>query len=78
MHTWVLIGNPGSETATCNVTIGGVAKGQQSIPVNGRVTPTYGGLADGPVKISCNQPVYATERAIFKSSFNEFAGMLPN
>jgi hypothetical protein len=81
MTTWVLIGNPSSsEWATCDVYVGVsgnslVKKGTYWIPPNGSHPPAFGGLLDGPVKVECNRPVYASERAIYEGSFNEVMGI---
>jgi hypothetical protein len=81
MTTWVLIGNPSStQSTTCHVHIGGVQMSPPSgyiIPPNGRETPSYGGVLDGPVKVSCTLPVFASERAIYNGGFNEVMGISP-
>jgi hypothetical protein len=78
INMWVLVGNPSNTTtATCAVTIGGEAKPALIIGPNSRVTPQYHPVADGPVHLSCDQPVYATERATYQTSFSEMVGLQP-
>lgn len=74
---WILIGNQGSQTANVEVYIGGALKGTYSIPVGGRVTPSYANTTDGPVKvISTNsQPLIVSQRVLYKDSFNEVLGV---
>ncbi|RJQ42870.1 MAG: CAP domain-containing protein [Gaiellales bacterium] len=74
---WILIGNQGSQTANVEVYIGGSLKGTYSIPVGGRVTPSYSNTTDGPVKVVCtnNQPLIVSQRVLYKDSFNEVLGV---
>jgi hypothetical protein len=75
MHMWVLIGNPSSTNAVdCALSVAGVPKTPQTIGPNSSVIPQYS-LSDGPVHITCNGQVYATERAVYQSSFSEMAGL---
>jgi hypothetical protein len=77
MAMWVLVGNPSSvATANCNIFIGGGFMGFQAIGPHGRWTPPFDGPKDGPVLVQCDQPVYASERAIFQGSFNEVMAAL--
>jgi lipocalin len=79
MRTWVLVGNPSTtETATVNITIGGAL--QTAVPFSigpgSRVTPRWIGLVGGPVHVSSNIPVFASERVLTvpSNSFNEMMG----
>jgi hypothetical protein len=76
--TWVLVGNPSAaQGANCAVSIAGTVRSNHDIPAGGRVTPTYGGVVDGPVTVNCDVPVFASERATYGSSFNEVMGVQP-
>jgi hypothetical protein len=78
MHTWVLIGNPsGSQAASCTVTIGGVVQGTPNVGPGQRAAELYSTPVNGPVKVACNLPVFATQRSIYGSSFNEVPGVQP-
>ena len=74
---WILISNQGSVDASVEVYIGGILKGTYSIPVGGRVTPSYPNVTDGPVKVvSTNrQPLIVSQRVLYKDSFNEVLGV---
>ncbi len=74
--SWILVGNPSAtETATVNIKIGTVVNTNYSIPPGGRITPKWVGLYDGPVVISSNIDVYASQRSSYEGFFNEFAGI---
>ncbi|MHB9112730.1 MAG: CAP domain-containing protein [Thermoleophilia bacterium] len=74
---WILIGNQGTTDAIVDVYIAGVRKGTYSIPVGGRVTPSYPNTTDGPVKVvSTNlQPLIVSQRVLYRDSFNEVLGV---
>lgn len=74
---WILIGNQGTIDATVDVYIAGVLKGTYSIPVGGRVTPSYPNTTNGPVKVvSTNQqPLIVSQRVLYRDSFNEVLGV---
>jgi hypothetical protein len=77
MQMWILVGNPSStEAASVDIYIGGVKQNSYSIPPNGRVTPQFAGMYDGPVQvISTNSvPIFTSERTLYGSSFNEMMG----
>ena len=79
-QTWILVGNPSTDTAEVDIYIGGVNKGHYSIPPNGRVTPRYPELKDGPVRVVSTNgvKVFASERTHFNddSSFSEVMGVV--
>ena len=74
MSTWILIGNPNaSGTAHVIVKIDGVQVGTYSIDPFSKVTPMFAGKQTGPVEITSDLDVFASERALSgpASSFNE-------
>lgn len=74
---WILIGNQGSQSANVEVYIGGALKGSYSVPVGGRVTPSFANTTNGPVKVVCTngQPLIVSQRVLYKDSFNEVLGV---
>ncbi|HEY5982624.1 MAG TPA: hypothetical protein VIU38_04065, partial [Anaerolineales bacterium] len=84
MTTWVLVGNPSpSQTAHVTIKIAGVTRGTYDIAPNGRVTPVYPGLVDGPVEVLSDIPVFTSERSLwpnagYLSTFNEVMGYPDN
>lgn len=72
LYTWILIGNPSMTTiANVEIFIDGVKRGDtQTIPPNGRITPTYPGVMGGPVLIKSDIPVFASERTIWVQNHN--------
>jgi hypothetical protein len=74
---WILIGNQGNTDAMVEVYIAGTLRGTYSIPVGGRVTPSYPDTTDGPVRVvSTNrQPLIVSQRVLYKDSFNEVLGV---
>jgi hypothetical protein len=76
LTTWVLVGNPTSSTATVNIYIGGVRKLTQSILPGAQITPRFGALQTGPVRVVSTNgvKVFSSERVSYGSSFNEFMG----
>ncbi|MEI7604219.1 MAG: S8 family serine peptidase [bacterium] len=73
---WTLVGNP-STTQSANVTIkiAGSTMGTYSILPGEKITPYYSNIINGPVEITSDIDVYATQRVLFNGSFNEFAGI---
>lgn len=77
IRTWILVGNPStSQTASVTIKIGGAVVGGYNIGPGGVVTPLYNGLINGPVEITSNINVYATQRVLFEGSFNEVSGIV--
>jgi len=82
---WVLVANRGQEPAEVEIRVGGLTKavyaaaGGNAIPPGGIVTPEFPSLTDGPVQVvSTNgQPLLASQRTIFRDSFEENPGTLP-
>jgi hypothetical protein len=74
---WTLVGNPSTTTAA-NVTIkiAGQTVGTQNIPAGQSWTPTYLNIQNGPVEVTSDQPVFATQRVLYGNSFNEMAGIV--
>lgn len=82
MKNWVLVANVGSQPADVEIRIGGdlvaayTSAGGNPLQPGERVTPYFPGVMDGPVKVlSTNgQPLIASQRVIFRESFNETIG----
>ena len=85
MTTVILVGNPhATETANVDILIGGILMDNYQIPPNGRVTPVYPGVKDGPVQViskpngnAVTVDIFASERSVFganRTSFNEVMG----
>ena len=79
---WVLVANPGVDhtgasqgTVSATVKIGALTYGPYSIAPGHNVTPTFPGIADGPVEVtSTGGDVIATQRSLFGPSFEEVPG----
>lgn len=80
MLNWIIIGNQGNNVSEVAVYVGGQHMGTYSVPVGGRVTPSYPGTMNGPVRVvSTNgQPMIVSQRTLFKGSFEEVSGMPPS
>jgi hypothetical protein len=85
MATYLTIGNADPSTsAQVSVYIAGQLKGSYTIPVGGRVTPTYDNINNGPVQvISTNgAKIITSERAyrgvVDLTDFNEMMGFPAN
>ena len=81
-QTWILVGNPStSQTAHVTIKIAGVTMGPgiYDVPPNGRILPHYPGVQNGPVEISSDISVFASQRSIYgaASNFLEILGF-PN
>ncbi len=77
-RAWNLVGNPSdTETAEVTITIGGTEMGSYSIAPGESIQPQYLGIMGGPVEIESTNgvPIYATQRVLYRGSFNEFAGI---
>jgi len=92
MQTWISVGNPStSQTANVSVYIAGQFKGSSAIAPQGRWTPTYPGVFNGPVEVKStavletaggqsNTPgiaIVVSERTLYGQNFNETNG-IPN
>jgi CSLREA domain-containing protein len=78
LQTWVSVGNPSSsQTANVEIYIAGVLKGSQTIPPNGRWTPSFNNLSAGPVQVVSTNGVkiLASQRLLYQNSFNEIFGV---
>jgi beta-lactamase superfamily II metal-dependent hydrolase len=90
MSTWILVGNPdNTKIAYVDIYVGGVKVNDTSggipyaIPPNGRITPQYPGIVNGPLRVvsvsGAGTPspidIFASERSIYISSFNEVMGV---
>lgn len=84
---WVLVANPSTtEQLKVKITIAGIEKGIYTINPRDKVTPTYKGLANGPVLIESLPnnngnilPIITTQRVHMningRTSFNEYPGL---
>ena len=82
MITYLVIGNPSTtQTALVDVYIGGTKMNTTpySIAPGQRVYPRYG-LNGGPVRVVSTNgvPIFTSERAKYKESFNEIMGLADN
>ena len=76
MQTWILVGNPSSTDATVDIYIAGnlMPGSPYTLQAGKSWTPQYAGAYGGPVHIVSDQPVFASERSLYGSSFNEVMG----
>ena len=74
---WVLVANRGAEAAVVEIYIDSALREQVTIPVGGNIPLSFAGTIGGPVRVvSTNgQPLLATQRVLYKGSFNEIGGM---
>lgn len=80
---WILIANAGSQPADVDIYLGGVlaeqysAAGGDALAPGAIVTPQFPGVMTGPVLVrSTNgQPLLASQRVLYKDSFNEVTGI---
>jgi hypothetical protein len=81
-HSWTLVGNP-STTTNANVTIkfNGNTIRTATIAPGASIFHETGGLLGGPVVVTSDTPIYATQRTHMEIngnySFNEYAGISP-
>ncbi|MHB8791942.1 MAG: Ig-like domain-containing protein [Thermoleophilia bacterium] len=87
---YIMVSNESaSVNAYVDIEIGGTkmagpAGGQWMIPPGSRVTPFFQGVQDGPVEVSCascevyGSKIMASQRVIYKNSFEEVQGMIPD
>lgn len=74
---WVLISNPSVSAATVTVKIAGEIKGSKTVAPGETWTPAFPEVMNGPVEIESDQPILASQRVLYKQSFNEVNG-IPN
>ncbi len=81
MTNWVLVANPGWKqdgspqgTVTATVKIGGVPVWSGTIAPGANKTPTFAGKMGGPVEVSANGNVIASQRVLYNGYFNEVLG----
>ena len=78
MQAWMLVGNPSATlSANVNITIGdgSVVDEDYVIPPGGRITPQYDSFIGGPIIVTSDIDVFASQRALFNASFNEYTGI---
>ncbi len=73
LQSWVLIGNPGTASQHAEVFIGGALAGAYDVGPGRRVTPTFPGVINGPVKVvsTSGGNLLVSERTIYNNSFSE-------
>lgn len=79
---WILVSNQGDEAADVEIIIGGVKRAEYSTAMGNAlapgaiVTPHFPNLASGPVQVRStnDQPLIASQRVIYRDSFNEVMG----
>ena len=73
---WILIANKGVASANVNVYVGGTLSQQLTLPVGANVPLSFSNLAAGPVRVVSTNgvPLLATQRVLYKDSFNEIGG----
>ncbi len=90
---WILVGNPSSDaSADVYIEIGGermlnplpgAPKNTHFyVPPHGIITPSFPGVMDGPVHVICSNcgggmKLFASQRVLFRSSFEEVQGTSP-
>ena len=73
---WLMVGNPSStQTASVNVKIGPYSYSYSIGPWQVKSVVAPANTTTGPVKVTSNIPIYASQRVIYYSSFNETTGM---
>jgi len=82
---WLMVTNRGSLPADVDIYVGGVPRARYSTVVGNpilpgeMVTPTFPHLTGGPVQVICtnDQPIMASQRVVYRESFEEVQGTLP-
>lgn len=75
---WVLMANPsvGQGSARASVLVGATTFADRDINVGAPAeTPMFPGVMGGPVTIQSTQPLVASQRVLYKNSFNEIAAV---
>jgi hypothetical protein len=76
---WLLIANQAVGDAAVDVYIGSAPEPQESFSIGegNRMTPQFWGVNDGPVRVENHdgKPLLASQRVIYKNSFNELLGL---
>lgn len=79
---WILVGNPGGAPADVEILVAGVKQAEYSAALGNPllpgsiVTPSFPNLTAGPVQVRStnHQPLIASQRVIYRDSFNEIMG----
>jgi hypothetical protein len=75
---WVLMANPstGQTTARTSAVVGTITYADRNIAIGAPAeTPQFPGVMGGPVTVGSTQPLIASQRVLYKDSFNEIAGI---
>jgi hypothetical protein len=86
MRTWILVGNPSTtQSASVQIYLDGVLQSDPdhpgvttfSIAPGANITPRWIGVQGGPVRVTSNIPIFASERVLTvpTNAFNEFMGI---
>lgn len=70
---WLILANPGPVPAQASIYIGGVLRQSLAVPPAGTVTPSFPGLAAGPIRVVVTNgvPILAGHRSVRGGSFHE-------
>ncbi len=72
----VYVINPSaSQTASVNLYVAGALKGHLDVPAGQELVTNFPGVIGGPLRISSNTPVFASQRVIGYSDFCEVIGL---
>ncbi|MHB8792399.1 MAG: glucosaminidase domain-containing protein [Thermoleophilia bacterium] len=82
---WLMVTNRGASPADVDIFVGGILRAQyrtadgNPIMPGAMVAPTFPHLTGGPVRIICSndQPIMASQRVVYRESFEEVQGTLP-
>lgn len=82
---WLLISNRGTGEARVRLTIGPYVLRNPAdpdndfwtIPEDGQIAPSFGNFMSGPISVTSldGQPLFASQRVIYRDSFNEVPGI---
>ncbi len=80
MRNWVLIANESGGQVNCDIKIAGTSQDgwPKDIPDGENRTPEFPGHQGGPVEVSCDGPVIASQRVVYNGYFNEVLGTVLN
>ncbi len=70
----VLVSNQGGAPVTYSVNVAGDPVASGTITAGGSVTPTLPGRMGGPVEVTADGPIMASQRVLYNGYFNEVLG----
>jgi len=71
---WILVSNVGVNPANVSIKIAGQTKASKTVSPGESWTPSFKGVINGPVEVISDQNVIASQRVLYKNSFNEVMG----